>query len=67
MKIAKIFWINGDENIINKYGPDGIVRRINQITKRIVKIQTGFIYHYAFSMIIGVSIMITFYMFLSGN
>jgi NADH-quinone oxidoreductase subunit L len=67
MKIAKILWINGDENIINRYGPDGIVKRINQITKRIVKIQTGFIYHYAFSMIIGVSIMITFYMFLSGN
>ena len=67
MKIAKILWKNGDENTINRYGPDGIVKRINQITKRVVKIQTGFIYHYAFSMIIGVSIMITFYMFLSGN
>ena len=61
IKIGKIFWKSGDENIINRYGPDGISKQVTRITKKMVQLQTGYIYHYAFSMIIGLSFIITFY------
>ena len=61
IKVGRIFWKSGDENIINRYGPDGLSKQVTRITKKIVQMQTGFIYHYAFSMIIGLSFIITFY------
>ena len=61
VKVGRIFWKSGDENIINRYGPDGLSKQVIRITKKIVQMQTGFIYHYAFSMIIGLSFIITFY------
>ena len=61
VRIGRLFWKAGDENIINKYGPDGISKQVTRVTKRMVQLQSGLIYHYAFSMIIGLSIFITFY------
>ena len=59
--VGKIFWKSGDENIINRFGPDGISRQVVRITKKIVQLQSGLIYHYAFSMIIGLTFIVTFY------
>jgi NADH-quinone oxidoreductase subunit L len=61
VSIGRLFWKAGDENIINKYGPDGISKQVIRVTKKLVQLQSGLIYHYAFSMIIGLSIFITFY------
>jgi NADH-quinone oxidoreductase subunit L len=33
------------------------------VTNRVVKLQTGYLYHYAFAMLIGVAALITYYMF----
>ena len=59
--LGQIFWKRGDENIINKFGPDGISKQVMRVTKKIVQLQSGLIYHYAFSMIIGLTFIITFY------
>ena len=59
--VGKIFWKRGDENIINRFGPDGISKQVVKITKKIVQLQSGLIYHYAFSMIIGLTFIVTFY------
>ena len=59
--LGHIFWKRGDENIINKFGPDGISKQVMRVTKKIVQLQSGLIYHYAFSMIIGLTFIITFY------
>jgi NADH-quinone oxidoreductase subunit L len=37
------------------------------ITNRVVRIQTGYIYHYAFVMLIGVALLITYFMFTGGG
>jgi NADH-quinone oxidoreductase subunit L len=36
------------------------------VTRRVVQLQTGYLYHYAFAMLIGVTALITWYMFAGG-
>jgi NADH-quinone oxidoreductase subunit L len=62
-KLGHFLWRKGDGWLIDGFGPDGISARIQDITGRIVKLQTGFVYHYAFAMLIGVALLITFFMF----
>ncbi|WP_455475426.1 NADH-quinone oxidoreductase subunit L [Bartonella sp. B17] len=58
-KIGYFFWKVGDGKIIDGFGPNGIAARVVDITNRVVRIQTGYLYHYAFAMLIGVAVLIT--------
>ncbi len=60
-------WKKGDGFIIDGCGPDGISARVLDITRNVVKIQTGYLYHYAFAMLIGVAGLITWFMFGFGG
>jgi NADH-quinone oxidoreductase subunit L len=60
--VGRVFWKGGDGWIIDRLGPDGISLRVLDATQRIVKLQTGYIYHYAFAMLIGVAALITYYL-----
>ena len=51
----------GDKRIIDGLGPDGISLRVMDIAKQISRIQTGYIYHYAFAMLIGLMLFITYF------
>ena len=59
-RIGNFFWKKGDENTIDKYGPDGISKIINYLSNKAVQFQTGYIYDYAFVMLIGLSALITY-------
>ena len=59
-KIGNFFWKKGDENTIDRYGPDGISKIINYLSNKAVQFQTGYIYDYAFVMLIGLSALITY-------
>jgi len=59
-KIGLLLWIKGDINIIDRYGPDGLSKLIKYISNKAVNFQSGFLYHYAFVMLIGFSILLTF-------
>jgi NADH-quinone oxidoreductase subunit L len=48
--------------IIDGHGPDGISARVVDVTNRVVKLQTGYLYHYAFAMLIGVAALVTWMM-----
>jgi NADH-quinone oxidoreductase subunit L len=61
--IGRLFWKGGDGAIIDRLGPDGISARVVDMTNRVVKLQTGYIYHYAFAMLIGVAALMTYYLF----
>jgi NADH-quinone oxidoreductase subunit L len=61
--IGRLFWKGGDGAIIDGWGPDGVSARVIDITHRVVKLQTGYIYHYAFAMLIGVAALMTYYLF----
>jgi NADH-quinone oxidoreductase subunit L len=49
--------------IIDGLGPDGVSARVLDLTQAVVRLQTGYVYHYAFAMLIGVAAMVTWYMF----
>ena len=59
-KIGSFFWKIGDIGLIDKFGPDGISRLIKNISNKTGRLQTGFIYDYAFVMLLGLSILLTY-------
>tara|TARA_Y100000590_G_scaffold318729_1_gene360668 strand:+ start:8515 stop:10422 length:1908 start_codon:yes stop_codon:yes gene_type:complete len=59
-KIGTFFWKKVDENTIDRYGPDGLSRLIKNISEKAVNFQSGYLYHYAFVMLIGFSIILTY-------
>lgn len=50
---GKIFFKGGDQKIINGFGPDGIAKLSKGGAGLLSKIQTGYVYHYAFVMMVG--------------
>jgi NADH-quinone oxidoreductase subunit L len=62
MRLGRFFWKRGDGWLIDGFGPDGIASRVIQTTGRVVKLQTGYLYHYAFAMLIGVAALVTWMM-----
>jgi len=63
MWLGRLFWKGGDGFIIDGFGPDGVSARVLDVTKNVVRLQTGYLYHYAFAMLIGVAALITWFMF----
>jgi NADH-quinone oxidoreductase subunit L len=63
MWIGRVFWKGGDGFIIDGFGPDGVSARVLDVTRNVVRLQTGYLYHYAFAMLIGVAAFITWFMF----
>ncbi len=61
--IAKIFWKKGDEEIIDEYGPNGISRIISKCSFYLSKYQSGYVYHYAFAMLGGLVIILTWFIY----
>ncbi len=55
-----IFWKKGDQNIIDRFGPDGFSKTIKFFSNKAVKFQSGFIYDYAFIMLLGLSLLLTY-------
>tara|TARA_B100001741_G_scaffold210770_1_gene174385 strand:+ start:1052 stop:2965 length:1914 start_codon:yes stop_codon:yes gene_type:complete len=58
-KIGYFFWKKIDISIIDKFGPDGLSQLIKYFSLKAVKFQSGYIYQYAFVMLIGFSILLT--------
>jgi len=54
-------WKGGDGAIIDGFGPDGIAATTRNLARRASLLQSGYVYHYAFAMLIGVVILVTWY------
>jgi NADH-quinone oxidoreductase subunit L len=65
--IGRFLWKVGDGYIIDGFGPDGVSAWVLDVTRNVVKLQTGYLYHYAFVMLIGVAGLITWFMFGLGG
>jgi NADH-quinone oxidoreductase subunit L len=63
MWLGRLFWLKGDGYIIDGFGPDGVSARVVDVTSQVIKLQTGYVYHYAFAMLIGVAALVTWFMF----
>jgi NADH-quinone oxidoreductase subunit L len=60
--LGRLFWKGGDEQIIDGFGPNGVAARVGDVAGRVVQLQTGYIYHYAFAMLLGVAAFTTWYL-----
>ncbi|WP_304178095.1 NADH-quinone oxidoreductase subunit L [Phenylobacterium aquaticum] len=58
--LGDVFWKVGDQKIIDGLGPDGVAAVSSAVGKQAGKLQTGFLYHYAFVMLLGVAGLLTF-------
>jgi len=59
--LGRGLWKSGDGALIDGVGPDGVAAATRDLSRRTSRIQTGYVYHYAFAMLIGVVVLITWY------
>jgi len=57
------FWKSGDGAVIDGVGPDGVASVTRDLARRASRLQTGYVYHYAFAMMIGVAALVSWYMY----
>ena len=62
--IGNGFWKSIDEELIDNVGPNGIARIVKKMGSIVSSFQTGFLYHYAFVVIIGLTVFISIYFYL---
>ncbi len=60
--LGRLFWKGGDGAMIDGLGPDGIASRTLDVTAQVVRLQSGYVYHYAFAMMLGVAAFISWYL-----
>ncbi|MCX7346162.1 MAG: NADH-quinone oxidoreductase subunit L [Alphaproteobacteria bacterium] len=63
MWLGRFLWKKGDGFVIDGFGPDGVASTVSDVTRGVVRLQTGYLYHYAFVMMIGVAILISWFAF----
>jgi len=61
--LGRGFWKGGDGMLIDGVGPDGVAAASRSVARQVSRLQSGYLYHYAFAMIIGVAALVTWYMF----
>ncbi|CAN5659284.1 NADH-quinone oxidoreductase subunit L [soil metagenome] len=62
LMIGRFFWKKGDGATIDGLGPDGIAARAVDLAGVLSRFQSGYLYHYAFVMLIGVAGLVTYFM-----
>ena len=63
MWLGRFLWKKGDGFVIDGLGPDGVSARVIDVTRGVVRLQTGYVYHYAFAMLIGVAALVSWFTF----
>ena len=66
MSLTRTLWKTGDGAVIDGLGPDVISARVVDVTNRVVRLQSGYVYHYAFAMLMGVGGLVTWYLLTRG-
>ncbi|MCK5285322.1 MAG: NADH-quinone oxidoreductase subunit L [Alphaproteobacteria bacterium] len=65
--LGNIFWRSGDQNIIDRFGPDGSVKVSRKFAGMLSRFQSGYIYQYAFMMIVAVIGIVSWVIFRVGQ
>jgi len=60
--LGRGLWKSGDGALIDGVGPDGIAAAAQSISRRASALQSGYLYHYAFAILIGVAAFVTLYL-----
>ena len=67
LKLGRFLWKRGDGTVIDGLGPDGIAARVLDATRGAVKLQSGYLYHYALAMLLGVVALATWFVATQGG
>jgi NADH-quinone oxidoreductase subunit L len=65
--LGDLFWKVGDQKIIDGLGPDGVSAASYAVGRAAGKVQTGYVYHYAFVMLLGVAGLLSFALYAWAN
>jgi NADH-quinone oxidoreductase subunit L len=63
VRFGAYLWQRGDRDTIDGFGPDGMSAFIYRLSGMCSRVQTGFVFHYAFAMLIGVVVLVSWYYF----
>ena len=66
-RLGDLFWKVGDKQIIDGLGPDGVSWASYQVGRLTGRLQTGYVYHYAFVMLLGVAGLLSFALWSFGR
>jgi len=58
--LGDLFWKGGDQKVIDGLGPDGVSALSYAVGRRTGRLQTGYVYHYAFVMLVGVVALLSY-------
>ena len=61
VRLGRFLWQKGDLGTIDALGPDGTSYMITKISGYVSRLQTGYVFHYAFAMLVGVLVLIIWY------
>ena len=64
--IGRFLWKKGDGMVIDGLGPDGVSARMLDASRGAVRLQSGYVYHYALAMLLGVVALATWFMVTRG-
>ena len=62
MFVGDGLWKSGDGAVIDGLGPDGVAAVTRDLARQASRLQTGYLYHYAFAMMIGLVALVTWYL-----
>ena len=62
-RLGRGLWKDGDGALIDGLGPDGLTAAARVLAQRISTFQSGYVYHYAFAMLIGVASFVSWYLY----
>jgi NADH-quinone oxidoreductase subunit L len=65
-RLGDFLWKRGDMATIDAYGPDGVTRASRGVAAGFSRLETGYIFHYAMAMLIGVLVLTTVYLVMGG-
>jgi NADH-quinone oxidoreductase subunit L len=63
LRLGNLFYNFFDKKIIDGFGPDGAARLSAFLGRRTGQLQTGYLYHYAFAMLVGMLLVLSWFMY----
>jgi len=64
--LGRLLWKGGDGKVIDGFGPNGVAARVLDVTAWASRLQTGYLNHYAFAMLLGLAALVTYLMMMGG-
>ena len=62
--LGRGFWKSIDIDLIDNLGPNGISRLVSSFGLKVSKLQSGYLYHYVLSVVIGLTLFISIYIYI---